>query len=150
MVNKLFVKPAWNGVSADIDLLVLTFSSMTSVLFSLLFKTQETMTATPLASSVKKTEKQFREELEALNRQNNALNEQRIRIQTEIERARKEKQDLETALIAEFGTSDVAELAKILEDRERGNEEALLAYRQGIEALRQELESVSQKLAQAK
>lgn len=109
------------------------------------------MTSTSTApAAVKKTEKQFREELEALNKQSGALNEQRIRIKTEIDRARKEKDELETALTAEFGTCDLSKLAEILAQREKGNEDALAQYREGIKKLGEEIEAVSSKLAQAK
>lgn len=102
------------------------------------------------ATPIKKTEKQFREELEALAQKSSALNERRIRIQTEIERARQEKEELETNLMAEFKTCDLNELAGILAERERANEEALATYRQGIESLSAEIDAVSAKLAAAK
>lgn len=97
--------------------------------------------------SPKKSERQFREELEALNKQSNALNEQRIRIQTEIERAKKEKEQLEADLLAEFGTSDLSKLAGILAQREQANELALQEYKEGIRKLGEEIEAVSSKLA---
>ena len=95
----------------------------------------------------RKTEKQYREEIEALNRQSNALNEQRIRIQTEIERAKKEKEEIEADLLAEFGTSDLAELSIVLASLEQKNEHALMDYKEGIRKLGEEIELVSSKLA---
>lgn len=106
-----------------------------------------TLGAGPQTGGSKKTEKQFREELDALNKESSALNEQRIRIQTEIERARKEKTEHEAALLAEFGTCDLAKLEEILAEREAKNEEALAQYRAGIKKLREEIEEVSGHLA---
>lgn len=99
------------------------------------------------APAQRKTERQFREELEALNKQGSVLNEQRIRIQTEIERAKKEKEQLEADLLAEFGTCDLSKLAAILAQREEANEQALLEYKEGIKRLGEEIEAVSSKLA---
>ena len=109
---------------------------------------QEASSQTPQANG--KTEKQFREELEALNKESNELNERRVRIQTEIERARAEKAQLEASLLAEFGTADLDQLAKILADRERFNEEALSKYRLGLAELKAEIAEVQQKLIQVK
>lgn len=100
--------------------------------------------------STGKSEKQFREELESLSKESSLLNEQRIRIQTEIERARTEKATLEAALLAEYGTSDIDALAKILAEREAANEMAIAQFRQDISSLRGEIESVSSQLAKIK
>jgi hypothetical protein len=98
-------------------------------------------------STPKKTEKQFRDELDALNKQSNLLNEQRIRIQTQIERAKKEKEQIESELLAEFGTADLSKLASILAQREHANEQALQEYKEGIQKLGEEIDMVSSKLA---
>lgn len=108
------------------------------------------MNAPNAVNPSKKTEKQFREELEALAQKSSALNERRIRIQAEIERARQEKEELEASLMAEFKTCDLKELANILAERERANEAALADYREGIEKLATEIDAVSSKLAAAK
>lgn len=99
------------------------------------------------APPTRKTEEQFRKELDALNAEASQLNEQRIRIQAEIERARSEKEELEAKMLEEFKTSDLNELSDILERAERENEEALRSYRKSIEALRSEIDTVSQQLA---
>ena len=101
-------------------------------------------------SPTRKTEKQFREELESLSKEGGKLNEKRIRIQAEIDRARKEKEDLEASLTAEFGTCDLKELSLILAAREQANESALASYRDGIRRLGEEIEAVTAKISEAK
>lgn len=103
-----------------------------------------------VSTPIKKTEKQFREELEALAQKSSALNERRIRIQAEIERARQEKDELEKSLMEEFKTCDLKELARELSKRELANEDALSTYRQRIELLSTEIDAVSAKLNAAK
>jgi predicted nucleic acid-binding Zn-ribbon protein len=100
--------------------------------------------------STGKSEKQFRDELEALSKESSLLNEQRIRIQTEIERARTEKATLEASLMTEYGTCDIDALAKILAERENANEMAIAQFRQDIASLREEIENVSSQLAKIK
>ena len=100
-----------------------------------------------MISPTPKTEEQFRKELDTLNAEATQLNEQRIRIQAEIERARSEKEELEAKMLEEFQTSNLDELAENLATAERKNEDALRSYRSSIEALRSEIEQVSQQLA---
>jgi predicted nucleic acid-binding Zn-ribbon protein len=107
---------------------------------------QQSFASAPSSAAVKKTDEQFRKELEALSKEGSQLNEQRIRIQTEIERARQEKAELEAKLLAEFGTSDLAELTSILERREIQNEENVMKYKDSLNSLREEIEAVNAQL----
>ena len=97
-----------------------------------------------------KTEKQFREELELLTKEANSLNEQRIRIQTEVERAKKERDELEASLLAEYGTTDLDTLNKILIERHEKNLKSLEIFKSEISSLKESLVSVSVELNKIK
>lgn len=91
----------------------------------------------------------LRSELESLQQEATQLNERRIRIQTELERAKEERDRLKAELEAEFGTSDVELLQGQLEQRARSNAQAVAQYRQGIESMRVELARVNEELTKA-
>ena len=86
-------------------------------------------------------------ELESLNKEAEKLKETRIRIMAEVERAGAEKKSLEAALVAEYGTCDIAELKKMLDDMERANEAAVANYRESVERSRMEIGEMTKALA---
>lgn len=98
-------------------------------------------------SAPKKSEEQFRREVEELNNEGSALNEQRIRIQAEIERSRTEREELEAKFLQEFGTSDLEEIENVLAQREASNQAKVDTYRADIGALRSGLALVNAELA---
>lgn len=86
-------------------------------------------------------------ELEALKHEASKLNETRIRIVAEIERAQGEKDSLERDLLAEYGTSDLEKLREILRSREEANAKAVGDYRESIEKVRGDLLEITKTLA---
>lgn len=101
----------------------------------------------PAAMAAKKTEEQFRKEVEELNNEGVALNEHRIRIQTEIERARSEREELEAKFMQEFGTSDLEQIERVIAEREASNQAKVDHYRAKMVALRSGISEVNAELA---
>lgn len=94
-----------------------------------------------------RSEEALRVELEALQKEAQKLNEDRIRAETEIKRASEEMEKLEADLRAEFGTSDLAEVERLLKEREEENSRKVDEYRAEIEAARHQLAKVAEALA---
>ena len=105
------------------------------------------MNSSGVQAGAKKTEEEFRREVEALSAEGAALNEQRIRIQAEIERARKEREELEAKFMQEFGTSDLEEIDRIIAEREASNQAKVDHYRESIGELRAGIALVNAELA---
>lgn len=93
-----------------------------------------------------KTEAQLRDELDSLTQEANKLNEMRIRIEAELERAAQERAKLEEELKSEFGTAELDKLEALLREREAQNQQAVRDFRESIQTQRRALESIANQL----
>ena len=110
-----------------------------------------TETATAVGSEIGlKNEDELRQELEVLQQEAARLSELRIRLDSDLSRAKEERQQLEAELEAEFGTKDPERIKQILQERVRSNNEAVALYRQAIQKMREELEFLAAELAKLK
>lgn len=82
--------------------------------------------------------------IEALKQEYEALNEQRIKAETELESANKNLKTLQTQATDEFGTSDAGELKKMLKKMEAENEKQRSEYQDLLDKINGELKSVEE------
>ena len=79
------------------------------------------------------------QELEKLTNHYDKAKEQSIRINAEIESAEKKLAQLKEEAIAQYGTDDIEQLAKILDDWEKENAQEIARFNQEVENLKQEV-----------
>ena len=82
--------------------------------------------------------------IEALKQEYEALNEQRIKAETEFESANKNLKTLQAQATDEFGTSDAGELKKMLKKMEAENEQQRSEYQDLLDKINGELKSVEE------
>jgi predicted nucleic acid-binding Zn-ribbon protein len=86
------------------------------------------------------------ERLEQLNARRDALRDQLVRAQTNVETAQTELSRLQVEAQEKWGTSDVGVLEKKLEDMQGQNERALAQYEQEVHDFEAQLAKVRQQL----
>ncbi|SMP73172.1 hypothetical protein SAMN06265222_11643 [Neorhodopirellula lusitana] len=80
--------------------------------------------------------------IEQLKSEYEQLNERKIQAQTQLEEAEKQLKKLQEESEAEFGTSDIDELTKKLEEMEAENEKQRSDYQALLDQISQDLEKV--------
>ena len=98
-------------------------------------------------SDPKKSEEELFAELDELNKEAAALNELRIRLETELSRAKAEKEALEKELVLEFGTCEPDKVKAEIQERIRHNRQAVEKYRQELCAFKASLQELNNELA---
>ncbi|AEB10749.1 hypothetical protein [Desulfobacca acetoxidans] len=84
------------------------------------------------------------EKLETLKKEYKDLDTLKIRTDQDIANLQKQLDDLEKQAVAEYGTSDLAELEKILEERRQENELRVQEYEQHIQAVKDSLAKIEE------
>ncbi len=82
------------------------------------------------------------ETLETLKKEYKDLDTLKIRTDQDIANLQKQLEELESRAEAEYGTSDLAELEKILEERRQENERRVQEYEQHIQEVKDSLAQI--------
>lgn len=107
------------------------------------------MNSPTLNTDIKKTEAQLRAEVEAIRVEADQLKEKRIRILSELDYAKKEREVLESELQAEFQTTDIAVIEALIEERYLNNLKVIAQYRKEVDTVKGEITEVTQEMAKA-
>ncbi len=98
--------------------------------------------AEPTASGLSGRDAAVQDKLEALKKEYSALHTQKITTEANIKNLEEQLTRLRAAAEKEFGTSDLAELQQILEDRRRENEARVAQYELHLQEIKTNLAAI--------
>ena len=81
-------------------------------------------------------------ELNELRQQYQQLRDRKVRTEQDVANLTEQLETLKGRAEAEYGTSDVAELQALLEEKRRKNEEVVARYREHIRTIQEDLAKV--------
>ena len=105
--------------------------------------------AEPVAAGLSSRDAAVQEKLEALKKEYTALHTQKITTEANIKNLEEQLARLRAAAEQEFGTSDLAALQQILEERRRENEARVARYEQHIQEIKTNLAAIDTAAAEA-
>ena len=105
--------------------------------------------AEPVAAGLSSRDAAVQEKLEALKKEYTALHTQKITTEANIKNLEEQLARLRAAAEKEFGTSDLAALQQILEERRRENEARVARYEQHIQEIKTNLAAIDTAAAEA-
>jgi hypothetical protein len=92
---------------------------------------------------------QEKQSIEELTRRYAALHKKQIAAETNMQNAEAHLEGLRETAVAEYGTADLDELRKLLEQRKTDNERKRSDYQQLLDSIDSELQSVQEKYSES-